>query len=116
MGASYRHDYRAFGEHVLRADWMRANLLARAERVKAAAEADAARYSDTGHYASSFESSSGTHGGSRGDRAYGRVRNTDPAAAAIEFGHLSGQTGDTDRRPVEGHHTLVRALDAAADT
>jgi len=115
MGATYRHDFHAFGEHVLRSEWMRAEMLARAGRVKAAAEADAARYSNTGHYAESFEASSGTDGGAHGDRAFGRVKNTDPAAAAIEFGHLSGSRGDVDRRPVEGHHTLVRALDAAAD-
>jgi hypothetical protein len=113
MGATYRHDYKAFGKFVLNAPFMQEAMKARAEKVKAAAVADTATYSDTGHYAESFKVESGVNGGANHDRAYGRVKNTDPAAAVIEFGHLSGKEGDPDRKPVEGHHTLVKALDAA---
>lgn len=108
----YRHDHAAFGRLVLNADFMRAHLEQRAERVKAAAEALAAEHEVSGEFQNSFVTDSGVDGGARGDRAWAQVRNTDPNAISIEAGHLSGERGSTNRRPVEGLHTLTRALEA----
>lgn len=102
----FRASYAGIGE-VLTSDGVRGDLHARAERVKAAAVADAPydeHSTDGSHYRDSFSVSSGVREG-RSRRAYGRVENTDPAAFYIEFG--------TKHTPA--HHTLTRALDAAKD-
>lgn len=52
---------------------------------------------DTGEYASSFVAGVEVHDG----RATAIVGNTDPGAAAIEWGHEAAS----------GHHTLARVLD-----
>lgn len=107
MSATYRHNYKAFDSAVLCAPWMVANMLARAERVKAAAEASAPVSDDAdnphrGRYKASFSASGGVRT-SPTRRAYGRVTNDAPEAPFVEFG--------TKNNP--RHRTLGKALDAA---
>jgi len=115
--STYRHDYKAFGALVLNAPWMEADMRARAERVKALAEA-IAPYDPTDrdgeHYRDFFEADSGTHGGIHHDRTYGRVSNTHPAARYIEFG-TAESVDDKGRKhgATPRHRTLGKALDAA---
>lgn len=104
----YKHDYAAFGEHVLRADFMREAMEGYAEKAKAAAEADApfdADSRDGTHYKDSFRVESRNVGGVHKDRAEALLINDDEAAVFVEFG--------TKNNPA--HHTLTRALDAARD-
>jgi hypothetical protein len=91
----------AFRAEVLNAAGMVAEMRSRAERVKAAAEAIAP--ADTGQYAASFTVSSGTGGGVHRDRAYAKVRNSDPAAPYVEYGN--GREGTAQ-------HVMQRAKDA----
>lgn len=58
-----------------------------------------------GRYRDAFEVTSGPDGGSKGDRAYGKVRNAAPEAVFNEFGATH-----TPR-----YRTLGKALDAARD-
>lgn len=100
----YRHDHRAFGEHVLNASWMEAAMRSRAERVMTKAIAIApVDQTAQDHYRDHFSVDSGIHGGLNEDRAYGRVVNDHPNARLLEFG-----TEDTPR-----FRTLGKALDAA---
>jgi hypothetical protein len=126
MGATYKHDYRAFGDHVLRAAFMESDMVRRALNVQANAEFLASDHVDTGRFESSYVTESGrTGGGRKRDRAFGRVRNVDPKAAHIELGHniITGKRytdkGRKRKREVKGHveglHTLTRSLDAAGD-
>lgn len=130
MGARYQQNFGAFGRLVLRSEGMRADMASRADRIKAqfvatAPVGDPVESDDhAGRYRDSAESSSGTDGGPNRDRAFGRVDVTDPAAMSIEFGHVPerGPDGKFAERgtgkaypPIEGHHTLTRALDAAGD-
>jgi hypothetical protein len=104
---TYRHDYAAFDEHVLCAPFMVAEMLRRAELVKARAEATApydATSTDGTHYRDSFSVSAGVRV-EKTRRAYGRVSNDDAAALFVEFG--------TEHNP--RHRTLGNALDAAGD-
>lgn len=105
MGSTYHHDYSAFGVHVLRSPWMLAEMGRRAEKVKARAEATAPYDPDDPdgtHYKDSFDAEALIEG----DRARGRVRNTDlPTAIFVEFG-----ANHTPR-----YRTLGNALDAAKD-
>lgn len=82
----YEHKYKAFGDEVLRAPFMRRQMLDRAYAVKAAAEAISPVAS--GEYLRSFEVSAGIRpaGKRRARRAYARVTNTAPHAMAVEFG------------------------------
>jgi hypothetical protein len=99
----FESSYVGIGE-MLNADFMAAEMLARAERGKAFAESTApfdATSKDGGHYRDSFTVAAGTRGGPKADRAFGRVTNTDEAAFFIEVG-----TRDTP-----AHHTLGKALD-----
>jgi hypothetical protein len=88
---------------VLKAPFMVAEMLKRAERVKARAEAHRPFDPDDPdlvHYRDHFYAEAGL----RTDRAYGRVTNTDmPTALFVEFG--------TKNNP--RHRTLGNALDAA---
>lgn len=83
----------------------------RAERIAVAAEAiapvgDAAKGDKhPGEYKASFQIESGVTESLRGRRAYGRVTNTAPHAAAVEFGNA--------RSPAQ--HVLGRAVDHARD-
>jgi len=103
---SFNADYKGIGE-MLCSPEMQAEMLRRAEKVKAAAEAMAPfdpRSKDGTHYKDSFEVSSGVREG-KTRRAFGRVTNTDPAAWYVEWG-----TSDTPRFRVLG-----KALDHARD-
>lgn len=128
--AYYKHNYRAFGEAVLRAEAMEAHMRARAEKIKARFEETApvgAPYEHDDHagrYRDSCEIGSGTEGGLDFHRAYARVNVMDPAAMQIEFGHTAefdehgkpARHGEGVRSVyVEGSHTLTRAVDAARD-
>lgn len=126
----YELNTAAFGRVLLRAEFLREHLDARAERVKEAFEATAPVGSPyetddhPGRYRDSASVESGTMHvpNGRGERAYGRVVVSDPAAMSIEFGHAAhfdARGRWTDRAHsvrevrVEGSHTLTRALDAA---
>lgn len=93
------------GIHAMLNDpFMVAEMRARAERGKAFAEATAPfdpKSKDGSHYKDSFVVSAGANGGPKGNRAFGRLSNTDDAAFYIEVG-----TSDTP-----AHHTLGKALD-----
>lgn len=101
MPDGYQHDYKAFGDHVLRAEWMVAEMASRAEKVKAAAEAIAPDAPPIGEgYKQSFHVKSGIRKGKKTSRAYAEVYNDDDAAFFVEFG--------TKNNP--RHRTLGRAL------
>jgi hypothetical protein len=104
MTVTYQLDYEAFGEHVLRAPWMGAEMVARAERGKAFAESTApydAADPTLRHYRDSFYVTGTLHGGTRHDRAEGRLSNDDDAAVFVEFGNKN----------TEEHATLRKAMD-----
>lgn len=107
MASSYKPSYSGVGD-MLRSGFLQADMHARAERVAAAAIADASQYFDPDdpdgiHYSESFEVSSGVKHG-KTSRAYGRVRNTDDETAiANEFGNKN-----TPERAI-----LRKALNAA---
>lgn len=96
----YEHNYRRFGDEVLRAEFMQNVMRARAVQIQVAAEQLAPI--DTGDYATSFEVDSGVRRTGRTRRAYGRVTNTAPHAMAVEFGF--------------GHTQRYRVLGRAAGT
>lgn len=106
--ATYRHDYVKFGENVLNAGFMVAEMLARGEKVLARAIETAPYYEDDPdhiHYRDNFVLTGGTHGGEGHDRAFAKVSNRDmPTALFVEFG-----TSTMGR-----HRTLGNALDAAS--
>lgn len=108
----YRHQYKNFGDAVLRSEWMVAEMRRRAEAVKAAAEAlapvgDPATDSHAGRYKDSFSVSAGVRKRTQGSRrAVGRVVNSSPEATFVEYGSASG---------TPAYHTMARALDAASD-
>lgn len=103
-------DYAGFGA-LLQGPEMQAEMRKRAERIAAAAEAiapvgDAAKGDKhPGQYKASFEVESGVTDSLRGRRAYGRVTNTAPHAAAVEFGNAHSPA----------QHVLGRAVDHARD-
>ena len=103
---AFRWDYKGGGE-LLTADFMRAEMVRRANQVKARAEAIApvGEGPTAGDYKRSFSVSSGIRGRGRSRRAYGRVTNDDHAAFYVEYG-----TRNNPR-----HRTMGRALDAAKD-
>jgi hypothetical protein len=109
MGARYNPSYTGLGE-LLRSAGMVAEMRRRAERVKTVAEA-AAPVGDprtdrhAGRYKASFRVESGADGGSRHDRAYGRVVNDAIEAFYVEWG--------TSRQ--EGRRVLGSALPAAQE-
>lgn len=106
MGARFNGSYDGVGEMLCSAA-MQAEMRRRAEKMLAAAVADAPydpTDKDGDHYRDHFSVESGVRQG-KTRRAYGRVTNDHVAALSIEFG-----TSDTP-----AHHTLTRALDAAKD-
>lgn len=117
MATRYVHNYKAFGDEVLRAGWMVAEMRTRAEAVMAAAKAIApvgdprwGWYRDggsnavrPGNYRDSFSVNSGVHAHGAGARAYGRVSNSASYAGIVEYGY--GR--------VPKHRVLGRALSAA---
>jgi hypothetical protein len=107
--SSYKGSYAGIGK-LMRSNAMKAEMVARAERVMARAVEIAPVYEGPddrhrGRYKSRFSVTSTNRGGYKGNRAAGIVRNTDPAAFEIEVG--------TSRQL--GHHTLRNALGAAGD-
>ena len=107
MGATFDASFPGIGE-MLNADFMVADMLHRAEQVKAAAEAIAPfdpHSKDGSHYKDSFSATAAAHGGAKKDRAAGTVTNTDDAAFYIEYGNVH----------VTKHRVLGKSLDAACD-
>lgn len=100
----FRASYSGIGD-LLRADFLRAEMLRRAEKVKALAEASAPDAPPYGEgYKYEFEVSSGVKTSKAGTRrAYGRVTNNSEHAIDVEYG---GQN-------TPAHRTLGRALRAA---
>lgn len=117
MAARYKHYPKVFGQQVLRAGFMRAAMLARAEVVKAAAEAIApVGDPDSGWYPGPSSPAPGTYAAAfststalrvvtldRSVRWVARVHNNSQHAAAVEFGF-----GRTPK-----YRVLGRALGAA---
>lgn len=114
MASSYVHNYAEFGKQVMRAGFMRAVVVERAELVKAVAEAsapvgDAASgwYDggrEPGEYKAAFSVSTGiTSSYGPGSRVFARVSNDSDHALAVEYGY----------GPVPRYRTLGRALIAA---
>lgn len=97
MASYYEHNYDAFGDQVLRAEFMQNVMRARAVAVMAEAMAiapvgdpDNGWYDDghePGEYLDSFEVSSGVRATGSTSRAYGRVTNTSGHALAVEYGY-----------------------------
>lgn len=103
MGA-VRTSYRGIGQ-LLCADFIVAEMVRRAEKVKALAETTAPDYTPLGEgYKYEFEIVSGVRK-RKTRRAFARVRNRSTHAMWVEFG---GQN-------TPKHRTLGRALDAAKD-
>lgn len=101
---TFNASYEGLGE-LLQAEFVRAELVRRAEKVKAAAEAIAPDAPPYGvGYKYEFEVSSGTQHHLT-TRAFARVSNHSRHALFVEFG---GQS-------TPKHRTLGRALDAAKD-
>ena len=105
MAQDFKLFYTAFGEHVLRAEWMKAEMLKRGERVKELAVSIAPDYPPIGvGYKESFEVDVDVRATGRGGvRACATVRNTSDHAAYVEFG---GQE-------TPAHRVLGKALGAA---
>lgn len=102
MATRVRLSYSGIGK-MIRSPEMEREMRRRADKVAARARATAPV--DSGEYKASFVVTSGRRGGSKKDRAFGRVTNTAPHAIHVETG--------TSRTPA--HHTLRRALAAAGD-
>lgn len=100
MAARFKMKRAGVGE-MLRAPWMQAEMLRRAERIKGIAQATSPVYEGPqgGHYKASWETDSTARGGRRRDRAVAYVRNTASYARFVEYG--------TERVPA--HHVLLRA-------
>lgn len=121
MAAKYTHDYKAFGDAVLRSGFMEEHLVGRALQGQAVVEHLAGEHEVTGQFQSSFVvESSRSGGGKKHDRAQAVLRNVDPNAVSIELGHdipdglpRKGKRRDAagPRKHVEGLHILTRALD-----
>jgi hypothetical protein len=92
MTATYTPDHAGIGR-MLRADFMVAEMVRRAEGIRARAEAIAPTGSraegdeEPGRYRASFRIRSSDHGGATRDRAEAIVYNDAPSAFWVEFGH-----------------------------
>jgi hypothetical protein len=101
MAARFRMKRSGVGE-MLRMPSMEAEMLRRAERIKAIAAASSPVYgqgAQAGRYKASWETGSTSRGGRRRDRAVAYVRNSSYYARWVEYG--------TERVPA--HHVLLRA-------
>lgn len=96
---SFRSDYGGIGD-MLTSDFMKADMLARAERIKATAEATSPK--ETGEYASSFHASVKIQHHETA-RAAGVVTNTSEHAFYVEYGG----------KGTPKYHTLLNAAMAA---
>ena len=112
---AFKPSYSGLGEF-LRGEELQADMRRRAGWIAAEAEAIApvgsAAQGDKhpGQYKASFEVSSGVEIDATGHpRAYGRVKNTAPHAAAVEY----GRAGRSGREGKAAHHGLGRSIDAA---
>lgn len=94
--ATYKASYKGIGR-MLRSEFLKQDMVRRAERVKRAAEATAPV--ESGEYKASFSVSSGEQS-TGGRRVYARVENDSDHAAMVEFGNSK----------VDAHHTMRRAL------
>jgi len=105
MVQDFKLYYTPFGDHVLRAEWMKAEMLRRAEAVKALAESIAPDYPPLGvGYKESFEVDVDVRATGRGGRrACATVKNTSDHAGIVEFGG----------KETPAHRTLGKALGAA---
>lgn len=113
---NFRPSYSGLGA-LLRGPEMQAEMKRRAYKVAIAAAADApvGPPSDPhrGEYRDSFHVEAGVETDAKGGRrAYGRVSNSSPHAAAVEYGYRGRSKSPTD---TSAHHTLGRALDSARD-
>ena len=108
MAARFKMRRVGVGE-LLRSPMIRADMVRRAEAIKALGEALApvggAGDPHPGQYKASFYVTSTTHGGRRRNRATATVGNSAPYARWVEYG--------TERVPA--HHVLLRASIAGAD-
>lgn len=107
--SKFTGSYSGIGQ-LLCADFIEADMLRHAERVKAVAEASAPvakspKDRHRGRYKASFSVSSGIREGKRNRRACGRVVNTAPEARFVEFG----------AKGVPRYRTLGNALISARD-
>lgn len=103
--ATFKPSYTGIGE-MIRSPEVRAEMVRRAEKVKAQAEATAPYDAkSTTHYKDAFHVTSTSRGGKDKDRAAATVVNDDAAAFFIEWGNAN----------ITKHRTLGRALDAAKD-
>lgn len=100
---SYDADYKGIGE-MLNAPWMVAEMVRRAEKGKAFAETIAPvdqTGPHPGRYKAAFRVEGKVGGGTRHNRAAGRLINDAPEAVFVEYG--------TANNPA--HHVLLRSLD-----
>ncbi|MCW2898489.1 MAG: hypothetical protein JWO67_754 [Streptosporangiaceae bacterium] len=113
--SGFKPSHSGFGEF-LRGHELQGEMRKRAERIAAAAESIAPEGppgdKHRGEYRASFEVTSGVIQDVKGGlRAYGRVRNSAPHAAAVEYGY-GGRSGVAGK---SAHHVLGRAIDAAKE-
>lgn len=101
MAARFKMKRKGVGQ-LLRSPMIQAEMLRRAEVIKAVAVATSPVYvkgAHAGRYKASWETDSTSRGGRRKDRAVAYVRNTSHYARWVEYG--------TER--VHAHHVLLRA-------
>lgn len=103
MSSQFNASYPGIGD-MLKSPEMQAEMMRRAEKVKARAEATAP-YDPTSKDGTHYRDSFAVVATPREDRAQASVVNTDAAAFYIEWGS----------KTVNKYRTLGRALDAAAD-
>jgi hypothetical protein len=103
----WRWDYKGFGA-LLCGPEMQGLMEGRADKVAAAARGISPTDDGVpdGHYRDKFEVESGVMETLTGRRAYGRVTNTSPHAAAVEWGN----------RRAPAQHVLGRAIDHIRET
>ena len=110
MGAEFYESYTGIGA-LLRSPEMEKEMLRRAQKIKARAEAtapvgDPKNDPHAGRYRDSFTIISGrTGGGLRHNRAFAEVRNVAPEGFYVEYGTSK----------VEAQHTLLNAMFAARE-
>jgi hypothetical protein len=108
MAARFRLKSRGVGE-LLRSEMVRADLVRRAENIKAMAvtisPVGGSGDPNPGRYKGAWEADSTRRGGRRRDRAVAYVRNPTYYARWVEYG--------TERVPA--HHVLLRAAAAGGD-
>jgi hypothetical protein len=108
MAGNYKPRREAFDE-ILNGPEIKAALEAITEKAKGIAEGLSQDFRVTGEYADSFETSVEVESVAKGsDRLVGRLTNTAPYAAAVEYGY----EGRADEPGQSAHHVLKRTLEA----